>query len=239
MIRSRSSSSSSGLRLGAASAAAAALLAGLAGTAAADGANELTFGATARTLHSDSANAVTDDGMTSVSLGAGRRLPLALPGGLSLAAEVGFDYGTVKGTMFQTMPTETSRLGLGAGLRAQRPLWRSLSATGRAALVATRTSLELSPIFGGAGPLSDHAWAPAAELAAGLETSIELGRPEPRFSLGLRIELGYSLGAPVELTARPEAGDRDGTLHLPVADASLGDLDLDGWTLHWAAFSRF
>jgi len=238
-LRSLARPSASSPRLLLAAAAGAALLSGLAGSAAA-GPNELTVGATARTLHSGSADAVTADGMTSLSMAAGRELPLTLPADLSLAAEIGFDHGVVSGLMFHTLSTETSRLGLSAGVRARRPLWRSLAATGRAALVATRTSLRLTPTSGSSGDLVDHAWAPGAELAAGLEASMLVGRPEPRFSLGVRIELGYSLSAPVEMTAHPEGRDAgDGTLLLPAEYASLGNLDLDGWTLHWAIFSRF
>ena len=61
------------------------------------GENEVTLGSTARSLRSGSANAVTPDGMASVSLTYARAVGLPTPGGVTLDTEVGFDRGMASG----------------------------------------------------------------------------------------------------------------------------------------------
>jgi hypothetical protein len=223
-------------------AAAATALGAGAGRAAAD-AYELSAGVTRRALHAGSADAITENGLTSGSLDAARRLPFTLPAGLVLAAELGFEAGTVRGTLFQSIDTETSRVALDAGVRAHLPLWRALAATARAGAGMARTSLRLSPSWGsGPASLADAGWSPELTATAGLEAAVQIGGQStgfPRARLGVRLELGYALAAAEDLAPGPESPAPDGTLQIPREQASLGALDLGGWTFGLAGLVRF
>ncbi|MDB4961154.1 MAG: hypothetical protein JWP01_1153 [Myxococcales bacterium] len=195
------------------------------------GNNELTMGSYVRALRSSSANAVTTESLTGGSLQVGRALHLGLMPDLEIWATAGLDWGGTEGTMFQTMTTEVDTLGLTVGGRARYALHANLAVSGRLDLGTARNELTLT---GNGHMVSDSAWGGTLKAAAGLDL---LAIAHPRFSLGLRVELGHVAATATALSPR-EAGDST-KIELDAMQASIGHLDLGGTYLSFSVMSQF
>jgi hypothetical protein len=195
------------------------------------GNNELTLGSSVRALRSSSANAVTTDSLTGGTLQAARALHLDLMPRLEVWATAGLDWGGAEGVMFQTMTTELDTLGLTLGGRARYPLHSHLAVGGRLDLGTARNELTLT---GNGHTVSDAAWGGTMTAAASVDL---LAIAHPRFSLGLRFELGYITATATALSPR-EAGDAS-KIELDEMQASIGHLDLGGRYLSFAVLSQF
>jgi hypothetical protein len=206
------------------------LLAGAASVAQA-GNNELTLGSFDRTLRSSSANAVTTDSVGGGSLQAGRALHLGLMPDLEVWATAGLDWGGASGVMFQTMTTEIDTLGLTLGGRARYSLHARIAVSARLDVGSARNALTLT---GNGHTVSDSAWGGMMKVAAGVDL---LAVAYPRFSLGLRFELGYVAATATALSPR-EAGDSS-KIELDAMQASIGHLDLGGTYVSFAVVSQF
>lgn len=167
---------------------------------------EIGLGTDVRALHSSSANALTDDSLFGGHVVVAHALlpDLFVTGSASIAG--------VTGTMFE-MSTSVLQESFTAGAYGRYHLRGPLSAIAHAELGLSNTDIKLEdPSY---QTLSDHAWAPLAAGAVGLELR------------WFRFEVGYVACAPVELTAKTHPPD-DGTIRLPMTQASLGSLDLSG-----------
>ena len=211
-----------------------AVLLGAAAPARAGDRNELTLGTWNRALRSDSANAITDDNLTGGAATYARDLHLRPVPELAVWAVGGFAWASVDGTMFQTLDTRASVLGLSAGGRARYQLHRRVGASARLDLGAARTRLRLQDAMGHSA--ADARWGGTATAALGLDLLAIAG---PRFALGLRAELGYTAALTPALTAAPGGGDDGDAILLPMIEASLGHLDLGGRFFGLSAVSQF
>jgi hypothetical protein len=168
---------------------------------------ELSLGTDVRALRTSSANALTDDSLWGGHVMVARQL---VPN-VWVTGAAGIDGAT--GTMFE-MSTSVLQESLTAGVRGRYPITGPLFAIAHVDLGLSNTDIKLEdPSY---QTLSDHAWAPLAAGALGIEVGSHF-----------RFELGYVACAPVELTAKSHPAD-DGTIRLPMTQASLGSLDLSG-----------
>jgi len=187
------------------------------------GDNELSAGSGTRALRSASANALTDASLGGGGFAYARRLPLHVRPGLELWATGAAWFGTAEGTMFQTLATEIDLQQYAVGARARYPLWRRIVVgSARLDLGLAETSVDLRDDAGHAA--GDSGWGAIATGALGLEL---LAITHPRFSLGMRFELGYVVASATELTAKSDQPG-EGTIQLDRMEASLGHLDLGG-----------
>ena len=196
--------------------------------------NELTLGTWNRALRSASANAVTDDNLAGGALTYARDLRLQPIPALAVWAVGSFTWAGAEGSMFQTLATDVGVLGLSAGGRARYRLHERVGASARLELGAARTRLELADAMGHTA--GDARWGGIATAAAALELLAVTG---PRFSLGLRAELGYTAASAPALTASPDGGGDGDAILLPMSAASLGHLDLGGRFFGAALVSQF
>lgn len=199
------------------------LLLSASGSLAHAGDNELSMGSGTRALRADSANALTEDGLGGGGVAYARRLPLAVAPGLELWATGSAWWASAEGTMFQTLATTIDVQQYAVGARARYALWR------RHVVGSARLDLGLAEntvgLRDGAGHTAgDSGWGALATGALGLEL---LAIAHPRFSVGMRFELGYVAATATELIAKSDQPDDD-TLQLDRMQASLGHLDLGG-----------
>lgn len=195
--------------------------------------DELWLGGGSRALRTPSANALTSDNLPGASLGYARDLGLGLASlpGLAVWAEAGMTTGSAKGTMFQTMATDLSALGLTGGLRIRYSLHRLIAASVRAGLGAQRVDLGITDQDASA---SDHAWGTVASVGAALDLFAVV---RPPFGVGLRADFGYVMARPIALTPHSEtSGD---ALPLPMTALPLGSLDLSGPTFAVSLVGQF
>lgn len=184
-------------------------------------ANEVSIGASARSLRSSSANAVSDDNLAGGELTYARGLPLTLPGTLGLQAIGGFNWNSVSGTMFNTMQTDVDSTGFTVGLRARYALLSRVVLNARVDLGMNRTSLDLEM---GGRTFSDGRWHAMTRGSLGADV---YAVQTSRVSVGARLEVGYVLATAADLAPREETGDSE-TIMLPETQASIGGLDLGG-----------
>jgi hypothetical protein len=168
---------------------------------------EISLGTDVRALRTSSANALTDDSLWGGHVMIARELRPNL--WVTGAANI----GGATGTMFE-MSTSVLQESFSAGVRGRYPIAGPVAAIAHADLGVSNTDIKLEdPSY---QTLSDHAWAPLATGALGIEVGSHF-----------RFELGYVACASVELTAKTHPPD-DGTIRLPMTQASLGSLDLSG-----------
>lgn len=210
------------------------LLAAAAAPARAEVRNELTLGSWRRALRSPSANAVTDDDMLGPSLAYARDLRLRPLPALGLWAVGCVTWGGADGTMFETLSTDVAVVGLSAGGLARYRLRDHVIATARLELGTARTRLALEDAMGRTA--SGASWGGLATAAAGLDL---LAGTSPRFSLGLRVEVGYTAAPGSALTVSPASGSDGDAILLPRRDASFGHLDLGGPFYELSLVSQF
>lgn len=194
--------------------------------------DELWLGGGSRALRSSSANALTDANLAGTTLGYARDLGLAIVPDLAVWAEAGMATGDAQGTMFQTLATEISTIGLTGGLRARYQLHRLIAASARFELGAQRARVAITDHAGGSA--SDHGWGTMASAGAALDL---FAAARPPFGIGVRAELGYVVAQAISLTARRDTGGD--TLMLPASEAALGNLDLSGPTFAVSLVGQF
>ncbi len=195
------------------------------------GNTEVSTGSYNRALRSESANAVTDDTLVGVNLGAARKLQLDLVPRLDVWATAGFVWAAAEGTLFQTMTTEVDTVGLSVGGRASYALHRNLHVSARLDLGTARNALTIN---GNGHEVSDASWGGTVTTAVGLDMMVVA---HPRFSIGFRFDLGYVAASAVALSPR-EDGDSS-KIELDAMQASIGHLDLGGRFLSLSAISQF
>ena len=209
------------------------LLLAITGTASADTNHEVFIGSHVRALRTESANALTDDSLSGPMLGYGYRLPFHVDK-LELWATGMFGGGGVYGQMFQTLETHVWNIQLTGGVRARYDLWRGMVvANARVDLGASRVSMSLEDM--GGHEAHDTSWGAMSTAALGLEVNPVALR---RFDLGLRLELGYVVAQPVELTAKSDGAPAD-TIELDRMAASIGHLDVGGRYFSFTILARF
>lgn len=194
--------------------------------------DELWIGGGARALRAPSANALTGDNLSGSSFGYARDLGLAVLPDLAVWAEAGIATGNAQGTMFQTLATEITTIGLIGGLRARYQLHRLIAASARFALGAQRARVAITDNAGGAA--SDHGWGTLASAGAALDL---FAVARPPFGIGVRAELGYVAAQAIALTAHRDTGGD--TLMLPMDEVALGHLDLSGPTFAVSLVGQF
>jgi hypothetical protein len=197
------------------------LLAALAAPAVAEP-TTVTVGGTTRALRRASADAVTGSSLDGTQLTVARGLGLALPYGLALAAEAGVGWGSATGTMLQTLDTTLGNVDLTVGARASLRPWHHLGLSGHVDLGAAHAGLGIHDRSGRG--VADGAW--GARTAIGLAGDLVV-LDLPQVGLALRVELAYVETSAVGLVAHQDQAS-DGTLKLPMTEASLGHLDLSG-----------
>ena len=210
---------------------AALLVLATAGTAAADAHNEVVIGSFNRAMHASSANAVTENSLGGGVLGYAREIDLGLMPRLQTWATAGFAWGHADGTMFSTLTTELTTQTFSFGGRARYNLFRHLAVGGRLDLGPSRAGLTLTE---GNRTLHDSGWGVATTAALAVDT---LALAFPRFKLGFRAELGYTLTSKLDL-APSEANDSS-MIQLEMSQASLGHLDVGGKFFSLTMLSQF
>jgi hypothetical protein len=194
--------------------------------------DELWIGGGARALRSPSADALTDANLSGTAFGYARDLGLAVVPGLAVWADAGMTTGAADGTMFQTLATEITTIGLTGGLRARYQLHRLIAASAHVALGAQRARVAISDHAGTSA--SDHGWGTMAQASAALDL---FAVARPPFGIGLRAELGYAMAQAISITPRrATSGD---VLVLPMDEAALGSLDLSGPTFAVSVVGQF
>ncbi|HEX7839398.1 MAG TPA: hypothetical protein VF469_18095, partial [Kofleriaceae bacterium] len=183
----------------------------------------LSLGGNARALRSPSANALTGDNLSGLSIGAARDLGLSpLPGvsGVSLWAEAGLTSDSADGTVFQSMSTAIGELGLTGGLALRYHLHRLITASARASLGAQRVSLRVTDT---PSSQSGSGWGAMAQASAAVDL---VATSRPPFGIGLRAEFGYVAAQGVGMTLHRDAPGPSSPLG--TTDLMLGHLDLGG-----------
>lgn len=202
---------------------------------------ELGVGQATRWIDSSSVQALTDDSLAMLSIDGSVDMPWFGLFGFDVALAGSLELGSVDGTSFGTMTSETSVTMLSVGARVRRTLSPRWHVHGRAMVGGGRVAVVLDETFSVVDPLSDTGYAAGMYLGAGMD--LLLIRPRPggkRWSFGLRSELGYQAMSGVSLDAVPESRmDSEGMILIPQAHASLGDLDLSAWSARLAVFGRF
>jgi hypothetical protein len=198
----------------------------------------LELGSETRWLHDSSAAAVTTDPFVSTALSVARDL-MAIEmfrGVLDLGAEVTWTNGSATGQMFQTLGTTVGDNEWLGGLRAAWRPRRHVSVTGRASAGVTRTDLFIAPLDAPTmASVDDHRWGRVATASLGVELDAV---HVPSFALGVGVELGYVETSAVTMHAYPS--DRpDPNASIETAYASIGHLDLDGWSLRIGVHAAF
>lgn len=209
------------------------ILCATAGVASADTSNEIEIGSWSRGLRTPSANAVTDNNLGGAQFGYARQLPLAPMPDLTLWAVGRFTFGSVSGTMFETMATGVDYLEFAAGLRARYRLHDHLRVGARADLGIARAELDISDA---SRTYSDLKWGPTTDAAAQVEV---LAVARRGFELGMRFEFGYVASSAVALSPRAPDTSEEGTIMLPVGRSSIGHLDLGGPYFGLTFFGQF
>jgi hypothetical protein len=192
----------------------------------------LTFGGGERALRRASADAVTADPLAVSQLAVAHGLDLPLPYGATLAAEAAVSWGSATGTMLQTLNTSLDTVDLAVGARvAYRPL-AHVTVSGHLDVGAAHAHLAIhDSMMRGA---ADGAWGGRTAASVALDL---LAVDRPGFGLGFRIEAGYVETTAVGLVAHQDAAS-DGTLKLPLSEASLGHLDVSGPTFAISLLGR-
>jgi hypothetical protein len=194
--------------------------------------HEIAIGTSNRALRTSSANAVTSDSLTGGALGYAHHLPIELMPRLQVWGEASFTWGSVGGTMFQTLTTEVDTLAILAGARARYALHRRVGVIGRLDVGSARAAFALRDTSGHSA--SDAGWGGTSAAALGIDL---LAVKTSRLALGVRFELGYTATTSIPLVATPD--DDMQTLELEMTAAGLGSLNLSGRMFIASVVSQF
>jgi hypothetical protein len=197
------------------------------------------MGSATRWMRDRSAGAVTTDPLSSFVMSFDRRVAtFELPHGflLDVAAEATWANGEATGTIFQTLTTDLGDNEWLGGVHATARILRTFGVSARAAAGVTRTDLAIAPE---SNPemksVDDHGWGRIATATIGGEFQPVHTRS---FALGVGLELGWVATSSVTMHAYPS--DRpDPDLSIETAFASIGHLDLHGFTMRIGVHASF
>jgi hypothetical protein len=171
-----------------------------------------------------------------------RVLTIGLPGPfrvLDISGEAGFDAGSTDGTTFDQLDNHIESWALTAGARARLPLLSWLHLQARASVGGAHTSVRIADRSMPMTAIADSGNSLVGSTGIGLALLPRLTATDRgAFHLGLDVELGYQTGTATTIHAYPENRPPE-ELTIPARYASLGDLDLDGWTLRIGATVGF
>jgi hypothetical protein len=194
------------------------------------------LGVDQRWLTSESAVTLTESNLVGLDFAVERRLlTIGLPGPfpfLDVTTELGFAKGDVDGTTFQSLDNQIGAWQLTAGARARLPLLPWLHLQARAAVGGGRTRVRIADASMPSIAIEDRSTMAVASGSLGLALLPRMTSrgSSPRVFTGVEVAVGYHTASATDVTATPE--DRMAPeLTIPAQYASLGDLDLDGWTL--------
>lgn len=189
-----------------------------------------------RWLTSQSAVTLTESNLVGWDLAAERRLlSIGLPGPfpvLDVTTELGFSRGSVDGTTFDQLDNHISTWQLTAGARARLPILSWLHLQARAAVGGGKTKVRIADGSMSSNAIADGGAMSVAATGLGLALLPRMTSrgSSTRFFWGIEAEVGYQTTTATSVRAYPE--DRPAPdLTIPAQYASLGDVDLDGWTL--------
>jgi hypothetical protein len=175
-----------------------------------------------------------EDGHGQAGVVASVGLDAVRPLGMTLFVDAIYDYAAVEGTTFGRVQSSLSVHSMMLGARLERPLWRAVSGWGRVSLGYATGSLSLTDAFtSSARATSDRAHGAVSTVGAGVDVAV--ARAERR-ALGVRLGFDYTRATSLAFKAAPEDG---GALAIPVLSASLGELDLSGWSYQLGLYGRF
>jgi hypothetical protein len=194
------------------------------------GDNELTLGTTSRSLRTASANAVTSENLGGVQLTAARQIHLDLMANLQIWGAVGFVHASAEGELFG-MPTDLDAIDVTFGGNARYELHPHFALVARLDAGPSRTSLSIEGL---GHTVSDARWGASTTGALGVDALLVA---YPRFSLGARFELGYTVHSAPALS--PVEGSQGHMLELSESQASVGHLDLGGRYVAFSLLSQF
>lgn len=196
-------------------------------------------GNSTRWLGSTSAASLTTETLATANFGAERTVavvhaPFGIP--VELAGGVGVSFGSVTGTVFQTLATEIDAADFVAAAHATAHVSSRIAISGRASLGAARAAVTVTDMYSlGLTPVDDHGWGSVSAASLGAEFAPVATR---RFRLGVGAEVGYVATSAIAMHAYP--GDRpDGDLAIATTYASIGHLDLGGWALRFSVHAAF
>ncbi len=191
----------------------------------------------ARWATGDSVDALSgDDEHNQSGLGVAMRLDGIRPLGLDLAVEADYDALSLSGTTFGRIESELSTHSLQAGARLTMRLSKRTSAFGRAAIGYTTGKLSLDDRFAVASrATSDRAHAGSTTLGGGGSVIVASGE---KMQVGLRGYFDYTKTTAMAFEAAPEDAGDD-ALQIATTSASLGDVDISGWSLRIGLFAAF
>lgn len=197
------------------------------------------MGSATRWMRDRSAGAITTDPLSSFVLAAERRLATYdLPRGvaLQLGLEATWANGEASGSIFQTLTTDLGTNEWLGGVHATARVLRVLGLSARAAAGVARTDLAIAP---DTNPemksVDDHGWGRIATATIGADFQPITTR---NFALGVGMELGYVATSAVTMHAYP-SNRPDPELSIQTAFASIGHVDLDGWSLRIGVHMSF
>lgn len=170
-----------------------------------------------------------------------RVLAVGLPGPfpvLDVTAELGFESGSTDGTAFAgQLDNHIGTWQITAGARARLPIFSWLLLQARGAIGGAHTSVRISDTSMSGVSDSGNGMVAAGGLSLSLLPRVT-SRQKSAVHMGLEIELGYQVATAIALHAYPQDRPPE-ELTIPAKYASLGDLDLEGWTLRMAATIGF
>lgn len=188
-----------------------------------------------RWMTSSSAVTLTESNLVGWAIGAERRVArVDVPGPfgpLDVAAGIGLESATVDGETFDQLDNHIGTWALTAGARARLPLLSWLHVQARGAVGGGKTWVTIADRRMPTVAIADDGRTAVASAGVGLALLPRLS-PRERGGLwwGVDAELGYHVATGMAVDAIPE--DRPSAeLTIPAQYASLGDLDLDGYTL--------
>lgn len=201
-----------------------------------DATYSLDIGSHIRWFGDTSAAVVTTDSFAGVRMTLGRSLTETTIKNrdVDLGLFTRWVYGGVGGTMFgDDLETSITQHLLGAGMRADAPVFRWLALNAQAELGMARTALRVERDV--MTPVDDHHWAPYVAASLGSELRITNGK---RLDMSIGVDVGYLVTVPTEQHALP--GDRpEEELSIETTFAGTGKLDTRGVTYSMSLRGRF
>lgn len=197
-----------------------------------------------RWLSSSSAATLTRSTLDGAGVAVERHVTsLPVPGpfhAIDVSADLDFEAGSADGDTFQGQLDNTiSSWQLTAGARARLPLTSWLLVQARAALGGARTHVRIADASTMQTAIADGGNSTVAAAGLGLALLPRLTEPDRHaFHLGVEIELGYQQMTATPIHATPENRPPP-DLTIPAQYASLGSLDLGGWSLRIGATIGF
>lgn len=190
----------------------------------------------------ESAVALATDPIRGGGIAAERRvLGIRLPGPfpvMDVTTELAFESGSTDGSTFAgQLQNHIESWQVTAGARARLPIFSWLLLQARGAVGGAHTTVRISDNAMGGIHDSGNGMVAAGGLGLSLLPRVT-SRQHNAVHLGFEIEVGYQVATATTIHADPD-GRPPEELTIPSRYASLGDLDLEGWTLRMAATVGF